>query len=112
MSQAFRHWVITGFEASFRQLVAIARRRGATEEAAEDLAQEAYLRLIQAGPATVQHPRGYLFRTAANLQIDEQRRGRAAPFIHTADIEQHAAADPAPGRGAAVDGAAGATPPA
>ena len=97
MSSAFRHWIINGFEASFRQLVAVARRKGATAEAAEDLAQEAYLRLIQAEPASVRHPRGYLFRTAANLQIDEQRRGKAAPFAHTVDIEQHAAADPAPG---------------
>ena len=48
------------------------------EEAAADLAQESYLRLVSLAPGTsVAYPRAFLFRTAANLAIDYLRQGRA-----------------------------------
>jgi RNA polymerase sigma-70 factor (ECF subfamily) len=51
----------------------LARRLG-NGAAAEDLAQEAWLRIADGGGATIANPRAYLFRIAANLAIDHQRR--------------------------------------
>ena len=60
-------------------LVAYARRLlGAHGEMAEDVVQEAYLRLHEcaATGAPVEEARPWLFRVARNLALDERRRGR------------------------------------
>ena len=60
-------------------LVAYARRLlGAHGELAEDVVQEAYLRLHQSAAtgAPVEEARPWLFRVARNLALDERRRGR------------------------------------
>ncbi|BBK31867.1 RNA polymerase sigma-70 factor (ECF subfamily) [Stella humosa] len=50
-------------------------RRGARPDVAADLTQDAFLRLIQAGPAEgIQSREAYLFRIATNLAIDRHRR--------------------------------------
>lgn len=53
-----------------------ARRRVGRQEA-EDVVQDAYLHLLQQGMiATLDHPRAYLFRIAANLAVDSIRKAR------------------------------------
>lgn len=61
-----------------RGLKKLLRRRGATPEQAEDLVQEAMLRLHaytrQGGQ--VQNPEAFLTRTAINLSVDQHRHAR------------------------------------
>lgn len=53
------------------------RRVGAQD--AEDLVQEAYLRVARhPGVGAVRHPKALLFRIAVNLAVDAQRRARTA----------------------------------
>jgi RNA polymerase sigma factor (sigma-70 family) len=65
---------------SFTRLTAALRRRGSTDVEAEDIAQEAWLRLdAYRRVRTVEAPEAFLMRTALNLAIDAhrvaQRRG-------------------------------------
>lgn len=56
-----------------RALIRIVR----CEQAAADLVQETYLRLVNRDQSfSVTHPRALLFRTATNLAIDYLRRGK------------------------------------
>ena len=48
-------------------------RRLGNMAVAEELAQEAWVRLASGGIAGVANPRAYLFRIAANLAVDHQR---------------------------------------
>ncbi len=58
------------------ELHAFARRRLGRQEA-EDVVQDAYLHLLQRGSAaTLEHPRPYLFRIAANLAVDFARKAK------------------------------------
>jgi RNA polymerase sigma factor (sigma-70 family) len=53
------------------------RARLGSEEEAEDLVQEMYLRLQRgSGSGDVQNPAGYLFKMALNLALDHQRARR------------------------------------
>lgn len=61
-----------------RKLRELLRRRGSTREDAEDLVQEAFLRLhvfLGAGHE-VRRPEAFLARTAMNLAVDANRRDR------------------------------------
>ena len=61
-----------------RKLVGLLRRRGQTREDAEDLVQEAFLRLhaFLAGGKDVQKTEGFLVRTVLNLAVDARRRDK------------------------------------
>ena len=60
-------------------------RRGASAEDAEDLVQEAFVRLQAYVEAhEVETPEAFLVRTAVNLSVDQNRRRRRAPFDHRA----------------------------
>lgn len=64
--------------AQFRKLKQLLRRRGQSAEDAEDLVQEAFLRLqtfLNEGH-DVQRPEAFLVRTALNLAVDASRRAR------------------------------------
>lgn len=62
------------YQTHSRELHGFARRRVGRQEA-EDVVQDAYLHLLQkGGAATLEHPRAYLFRIAANLAIDSLRK--------------------------------------
>lgn len=68
----------------FTRLKALLRRRGQTPENAEDLVQEAFLRLHEflGTGHEVQKPEAFLTRTAFNLAVDASRkepRDRFAP---------------------------------
>lgn len=59
-----------------RRLKEVLRNRGQTREDAEDLVQEAFLRLhtFLADGHEVRQPEGFLVRTALNLAVDARRR--------------------------------------
>jgi RNA polymerase sigma factor (sigma-70 family) len=62
------------YEAHAGELHGFARRRVGRQDA-EDVVQEAYLHLLQTGlAATLEEPRAYLFRIAANLTVDATRK--------------------------------------
>ena len=62
------------------------RRRGASPEAAADLTQETFLRLLTASPlGPVDNVQAYIFRTANNLSIDLARWQRLLPFLENGE---------------------------
>jgi RNA polymerase sigma factor (sigma-70 family) len=63
------NWKLT-----FSRVKAALRRRGRTEHEAEDLLQEAWLRMARHGHVqTVVNPEAFLMRAALNLSIDAHR---------------------------------------
>ncbi|MCI0468400.1 MAG: sigma-70 family RNA polymerase sigma factor [Beijerinckiaceae bacterium] len=64
------------YEAHASELHGFARRRVGRQEA-EDIVQDTYLHLLQRGTAaTLEHPRPYLYRIAANLAVDWARKAK------------------------------------
>jgi RNA polymerase sigma factor (sigma-70 family) len=64
------------YETYARELHGFARRRVGRQEA-EDVVQDTYLHLFQRGTAaTLEHPRPYLYRIAANLAVDFARKAK------------------------------------
>jgi RNA polymerase sigma-70 factor (ECF subfamily) len=49
-------------------------------DVAEELTQEAFLRLLSSDRTQLDSPRGFLFRTARNLALDHVRRARRVPM--------------------------------
>ena len=89
------HWIT-----HFRRLRQLLRRRGRTREDAEDLVQEAFLRLhvfLNEG-REVQRIEPFLIRTALNLSIDQSRREQreCRDRFHEEPIEELALADLGP----------------
>jgi RNA polymerase sigma factor (sigma-70 family) len=63
------------------RLMKVCRRRGRSQEEAEDLIQEAFLRLHEYGlKAEVRDEEAFLARTLSNLAINEYRRERIVSF--------------------------------
>src|ERR1700722_7343297 len=61
-----------------RSLHSFLRARVGSFQDAEDIAQEAYARLLQLGqPGAIGYLRAYLFKTAAHIAIDRARQQRA-----------------------------------
>lgn len=60
----------------------VLRRRGQSVDEADDLIQEAFLRLhVYCRDHTIRNAGGFLFRTALNLACDRKRRDRVAAVI-------------------------------
>jgi RNA polymerase sigma-70 factor (ECF subfamily) len=79
-----------------RALNGLARRRVGWEDA-EDVVQDAYLRLLELENAgRINDARGYLYRIAANLAIDllRKRKTRATCLVEDAELERAAGGDP------------------
>jgi RNA polymerase sigma-70 factor (ECF subfamily) len=79
------------------------RRRGLSSDAAADIAQETFLRVLTVGSRMGadrepdgDNPRGYLLRVARNLSIDLGRREGRSPFIGVAIDLYEATPDQAP----------------
>jgi RNA polymerase sigma-70 factor (ECF subfamily) len=79
------------------------RRRGLSSDAAADIAQETFLRVLTVGSRMGadrepdgDNPRGYLLRVARNLSIDLGRREGRSPFIGAAIDLYEATPDQAP----------------
>ncbi|WP_374655509.1 RNA polymerase sigma factor [Dongia sp.] len=92
---------VEDFNALFRRyakdLTRFLQRRVASPELAADLAQEAFLKVMQARPrAPILDSRAYLFRTAANLAINQQRHQRILPMAADSEAELAQLADRAP----------------
>lgn len=65
------------------RLMKVCRRRGRSQEEAEDLIQEAFLRLHEYCRKTeVRDEEAFLARTVSNLAINEYRRERILSFAH------------------------------
>lgn len=70
-----------------------------SEHEAREVAQEAYVRLLQLDkPETISYLRAFLFKTASNLAMDRLRARRRAPSLHSASNEDIAAFDLSPER--------------
>lgn len=72
--------------------------------AAEDLVQEAYVRLLQhPDPESIDNLRAFLFRTTSNLTVDYHRRrmleARYQPEFLSADVDVEAELAKVPGKG-------------
>ncbi|MFJ2549336.1 sigma-70 family RNA polymerase sigma factor [Pseudomonas sp. NPDC087612] len=60
----------------YRELVSFLCARLGNRQAAEDVAHDAYIRVLERnGEDDIEHPRAFLYRTALNLVIDGHRRG-------------------------------------
>jgi len=95
------------YQAHATELTGFARRRVGRQEA-EDVVQDAYLHLLQRGTAaTLQQPRAYLFRTAANLAVDFARKAkirlRYAGEVFDLDVTAAAPANPEAATGASME---------
>jgi len=86
------------FKARFFRLSGMLRRRGRRPEEAEDLVQEAFVRLltyIDRGEKVLE-PEAFLARTVFNLSVDHSRRDRAH-LRESRAIEELRIADLSPG---------------
>ncbi len=80
----------------YRELVRFLSARMGSREAAEDVAHDTYLRVLErAGGEQIAHPRAFLYRIALNLVVDRHRRHQvrmAAPLeavdVQEADVTQ------------------------
>lgn len=70
-------------------------RRGLSQEAAEDCAQDVFLRLAKRRPTEVDNQEAYLFRIAASVLIDHGRRSRARGDKLHDQIDENALVSPA-----------------
>jgi RNA polymerase sigma factor (sigma-70 family) len=75
-----------------KQIAAIVDRL----DVAEELTQEAFLRLLSSDRTQLDSPRGFLFRTARNLALDHVRRARRVPIGRLDDQALEFFADAAP----------------
>ncbi len=73
---------------------------------AEDLVQEAYLRLLQhPEPASISNPRAYLYKVTANLGFDHHRKERVrGKHTETGEVEPDDLFSPLPGPEALMEG--------
>lgn len=93
-----RFALLAAFQRHSGEVMRMLRRRGVALEAAEDLLQESFLRLLKAQPAeAVQDPRAYLHRTARNLMLDAERHARRSPLLHLTEEQRVAVPGQAPG---------------
>ena len=74
-----------------------------SEQEARDVAQEAYVRILNLDtPELVSHLRAYLFKTAANLAIDRLRARAVEHRVLEFDFFDEPPKEPDPGRGLAA----------
>src|SRR5258706_16179525 len=75
------------FRANNRALINFLLTHLSNESEAREVAQEAYVKLLQLDqPETISFLRSYLFRTAANLAIDRMRRGQCRERVERLDL--------------------------
>lgn len=87
------------FRCHAKEVTRFLRGRGLSEDTACDLTQDAFVRLLAAGPSTSPdsgNPRALLFQVARNLSIDLHRRARIVQHTHLDDEAFQAIADQQP----------------
>ncbi len=75
----------------YRELVSFLSARMGSRQAAEDVAHDAYLRVLErVGSEPIEHPRAFLYRIALNLVIDRHRRHRVRRVepLDVLDVEE------------------------
>lgn len=78
MHETLEASMIRDFRSTFRRVTVALRRRGRSEHEAEDLAQDAWIRLdAYQREHIVEKPEAFLLRTAINLSIDANRARKA-----------------------------------
>lgn len=82
-------------KAHYAELRAFAVRRLRNRAIAEEIVQEAYLRLAGHRDEVVENPRAYLYRVVGNLVTDHQRRERVHSQVATGLTVTVDAIDPA-----------------
>lgn len=75
------------FESHYGELRAFALRRLDNTAAAEDVVQEACLRLASLNGQVIENPRAFLYRIVGNLVVDHTRRERVRARFHDADSD-------------------------
>lgn len=69
-----------------KELLSFAQRQPASH-AAEDVTQEAYLRLMQhPNPSVIDNHRAYLFKTVSNVSINQYRYDQVRAKYHITDV--------------------------
>jgi len=82
-----------------RSLIRFLRTRLRSDQEAKDVAQEAYVRLLQIDqPGTVSFLRAYLFRTALNIATDRMRAEAIRHIAHQDPIFDDVLTEPDPER--------------
>lgn len=90
-----RETLAAGWSAARRELTTFAQRVVLRPDIAEELVQEAALRLLEASPRPEgDHVRPWLFRVVANLAVDHVRRHSTRRERVMADAKDAAVADP------------------
>jgi RNA polymerase sigma-70 factor (ECF subfamily) len=84
-----------------RALVSFLRTRVRSDQEAREVAQEAYVRLLQLQqPAAISFLRAYLYRTALNIAVDRARSESVREAAHRDPVFDEVAFEPDPERGA------------
>jgi RNA polymerase sigma-70 factor (ECF subfamily) len=93
------------FHRHSKELLAFAGWRIGESEA-EDLVQDAYLRLLQhPEPETIGNPRAYLYKVTANLGFDHHRKENVrSKYIETDDLDPDDLLSSLPGPDALMEG--------
>ncbi len=82
-----------------REINRFLRRRGHSPEAAADLTQDTFLRVLAAAPdgdMVGHNPRAYLYQVSRNLSINHARRERLANTVDLGEEAVAQLADPSP----------------
>jgi RNA polymerase sigma factor (sigma-70 family) len=87
------------FQNHAAEIVRALRRRGHSAEAAADLTQDAFLRVLSLGPkdgTEIHNPKAYLHQVSRNLSINQKRRERLVSMVELDHAMADRLADPTP----------------
>ena len=88
---------LTAFEQHHDDLLRFFTRKLGCRDLAADCTQETYMHLARIRPSvSLQNPRAFLFRVAANLAIDYLRKARTRSIVFSPDPPPEEAASMAP----------------
>ena len=92
-------WPINICEKYYREVLAFLTVKLRCPHEAADLTQETFARVLAVDdPATIRHPRAFLYRIARNLVVDSSRKQtvRARHTVDLVDLEELSSGKPAP----------------
>ncbi|MFZ5875586.1 MAG: RNA polymerase sigma factor [Nitrospirota bacterium] len=83
--------LLTAIQTYYQELAAFVRRKVGCRALAEDILQEAYLRLAAANVSmSIDNPRAYLYRAVGNLATDRVRQDQArARYVTGEPLPEH-----------------------
>ena len=96
--------LIVSFQQHYDDLIRFLRPRVGAWDAAEEVAQDTYVRLANVPNSTeIKNLRAYIFRVAANIAIDRGRRTTRISTRQDSDLDLNAVQDQAPSSETSVD---------